>query len=70
MVQFDVRLLRKLNKRGERTAVRISLKIQMDSYTCRVGETTMKLANRITLVPAHMMSATNRRMIICFMVFL
>jgi len=70
MVQFEVRLLRKLYKRGERTEARISLKIQMDSCTCRVGEMTMKLVNRITLVTAHMMRATNMRMMICFMIFL
>jgi hypothetical protein len=69
MTQFAVRLLRKLNKRGERTDARISLKIQMDSAcACRVVEMTMKLVNRIMLVTAHMMRATNMRMIICFMI--
>src|SRR6266481_5908516 len=71
MTQLEVRLLRKLYKRGERTEARISLKIQMDSECdCSVGEMTMKLANRIPLVTAHMMRATNMRMIICFMIFL
>jgi hypothetical protein len=71
MAQFEVRLSRKLYKRGERTEARISLKIQMDSAcTCSVGEMTMKLVNRMALVTAHMMRATNIRIIICFIVFL
>src|SRR2546427_2285528 len=70
MAQFEVRLSRELYKRGERTEARISLKIQMDSVcTCSAGEMTMKLVNRITLVTAHMMRATNMRMIVCFMMF-
>jgi len=50
---------------------RIILKIQMDSTcTCCELEMTMKLVNRITLIKAHMVRATNMRMIICFMIFL
>ena len=71
MAQFEVRLSRKLYKRGDRTEARISLKIQMDSpCPCSVGEMTMKLVNLITVVTAHMTRATNMRMIICFMIFL
>lgn len=63
-------LFRKLYKRGERTEARISLRIQMDSVcACGLLENTMKLVNRITLVTAHIVRATNMRMIICFMVF-
>lgn len=63
-------LYRKLYKRGERTEARISLKIQMDSVcTCDLLEMTMKLIKRITLVTAHIVRATNMRMIICFMIF-
>ena len=43
----------------------------MDSEcTCSVPEMTMKLVNRIILVTAHIVRATNMRMIICFMIFL
>lgn len=63
-------LFRKLYKSGERTEARISLRIQMDSVcACGLLENTMKLVNRITLVTAHIVRATNMRMIICFMVF-
>jgi hypothetical protein len=42
----------------------------MDSVCAwRVLENTMKLVNRITLVTAHIVRATNMRMIICFMAF-
>lgn len=42
----------------------------MDSVcACGLLENTMKLANRRTLVTAHIVRATNMRMIICFMVF-
>src|SRR6266536_3139680 len=71
MAQFEVRLSRKLYKRGERTEARISLRIQTDSAcTCSLPEMTMKLVNRITLVTAHIVRATNMRMIICFMILL
>ena len=71
MAQLEVRLSKKLYKKGERTEARISLKIQMDSECTRsVGEMTMKLVNRITLVTPHMMGATDIRIIIGFMVFL
>jgi len=66
-----VSLDRKLYKKGERTEARISLRIQMDSVcTCGVLEITMKLVNRIILVTAQIVRATNMRMIICFMIFL
>src|SRR6266542_2281872 len=71
MAQFEVRLSRKLYKRGDRTEARISLRIQTDSAcTCSLPEMTMKLVNRITLVTAHIVRATNMRMIICFMILL
>jgi hypothetical protein len=69
MDQVEVRLSRKPNKIGERTDARIILKIQMDSAcTCCELEMTIKLVNRMTLITAHMVRATNMRMIICFMV--
>jgi hypothetical protein len=50
---------------------KISLRIQMDSVcTCGVLEMTMKLVNPIIFVTAHMVIATNMRMIICFMLSL
>jgi hypothetical protein len=68
MVQPAVSLYRKLYKIGERMEAKISLRIQMDSVcTCGVLEMTMKLVNPIILVTAHMVIATNMRMIICFM---
>ena len=71
MVQPAVSLFRKLYKSGERTEARISLTIQMDSVcSCEVLEVTMKLVNRIILVAAHIVRATNMRMIICLMIFL
>ena len=43
----------------------------MDSVcTCDVLEMTMKLVNRIILVTAHIVRATNMRMIICFMILI
>src|SRR6266536_3398831 len=66
MAQFEVRLSRKLYKRGERTEASISLRIQTDSScTCSLPDMNMKLVNRITLVTAHIVRATNMLMIIC-----
>ena len=70
IVQPAVSLYTKLYKRGERIDARISLRIQIDSAcTCSLLEMTMKLVNRITLVAAHIVRATNMRMIICLMIF-
>jgi hypothetical protein len=50
---------------------KISLRIQMDSVcTCGVLEMTMKLVNPIIFVTAHMVIATNMRMIICLILSL
>ena len=71
MAQVEVRLSRKPYSRGESTEARINREIQMASLcNCSVGEITAKLVSRIRLVTPHMVTATNMRMIICFMIFL
>jgi hypothetical protein len=71
MAQVDVRLSRKPNKTGERMDARIIRKIQMDSACiCLVPAITRKLVSRITVVTAHMVRATNMRMIMCLMIFI
>ena len=71
MVQLAVSLYRKLYKSGEKTEARITLRIQIDSVcNCGALEVTMKLVNRIILVMAHIVRATNMRITICLMIFL
>ena len=70
IAQLEERLSRKLYSKGESTDARINREIQTASlWTCSVGGMTTKLVKRKTLVKPHIVSATNMRMMICFMIF-
>ena len=70
VAQVEARRSIKPYSRGESTEARMIREIQMASVcTCRVGEMTTKLVSRMRLVTAHVVRATNMRMIICFMIF-